>query len=769
MIPIRFEVVSAFDKKEEPATTGIPLEKGVFRDGDLERAAIIADDGAQWPAQFAVTSRWDDGSVRWLLAHILADLPANTEKTCYLAWDGSPGPKKADLLRLNGGAPELDNGVVRARFAAAGAFRIFDSLEVRGISQEPTLIRGPFIKEPGGKEFCICIPPDEWEVLGNGPVRAAVRTKGKHYDGEGKTWLDYTLAVYAWRGKPWLEFDYQFINRETAAGGGYSLELTNEQAGFKYDANYPHEFIGGIEVRIRPESKKRAPVQQKILTSSFNYYIQKAGADQKLSHLVNADTIIETANEMFPEVLFSIYALDWNDGESALTAGIYQAYQNFPKALYSSSDEIHLKLFPEGYSPLKVGQGLARTSRFHLHFRDTVMPEREIVDREYMFELPALPTVDVRQFIKSSVFGNAVDDHFHHPTERFLYRYVDSRSKGLGMLNFGDCPEWEYVKQGRSSGRDVWINNEYDMPHNFMIMLARTADRRYFDYLKAAAEHWYDVDVCHFSEYPYKQGLLYTHSVEHITGQPVPSHQWVEGFLDYYHLTGNIVGYETALGIGESLLELVKLPIYSDAGNIEPREAGWAMRTFLALYRETWEDRWLDACVPIVDVYIDWADRMGSWPSRYPDNYLDRVPFMIQVGLEGLHQYNQIRPEKRIWKTILAVIDDMIRTCYVDRAGTFFGKQSPPVRYLNLNGMALGSMAIAYELTGDSRYIRKGYGLFQWITQENQPPVYDFSKVKRDNFTVIYDCPAGPKRCAQSLLPVLRYYRYAMELVPKKD
>jgi hypothetical protein len=297
-----------------------------------------------------------------------------------------------------------------------------------------------------------------------------------------------------------------------------------------------------------------------------------------------------------------------------------------------------------------------------------------------------------------------------------------------------------------------------------MIMLARTADRRYFDYLKASTEHWYDVDVCHFSEVPYKQGLLYTHSVEHITGQPVPSHQWVEGFLDYYHLTGNIVGYETALEIGENLLELVKLPIYFDAGNIEPREIGWALRAFLALYRETYEQRWLDACAPIVDVYIEWARRLGSWPSPYPDNYQDRVPFMIQVGVEGLFQYYQIRPEDRIKETLLNVIEDLIKQCYVERAGTFFGKQSPAVRYLNLNGMVLGTMAIAYELTGDSGYIRKGYGMFQWITQENAPPVYDFSKIKRDDFTVIYNCPVGPKRAAQSLLPVLRYYRYAMQL-----
>ena len=74
------------------------------------------------------------------------------------------------------------------------------------------------------------------------------------------------------------------------------------------------------------------------------------------------------------------------------------------------------------------------------------------------------------------------------------------------------------------------------------------------------------------------------------------------------------------------------------------------------------------------------------------------------------------------------------------------------------------SLAIAYELTGDRAYMETGLGMFEWITRENQPPLYDFSKYKHDDYTVIYDCPSGPKRCAQTLLPLLHYYRRAVEL-----
>ena len=63
---------------------------------------------------------------------------------------------------------------------------------------------------------------------------------------------------------------------------------------------------------------------------------------------------------------------------------------------------------------------------------------------------------------------------------------------------------------------------------------------------------------------------MYTHSVDHVSRQPVPSHQWVEGFLDYYHLTGNPCGLEAANSIGQGLLELMELPIYHTTATVEP-------------------------------------------------------------------------------------------------------------------------------------------------------------------------------------------------------
>lgn len=59
----------------------------------------------------------------------------------------------------------------------------------------------------------------------------------------------------------------------------------------------------------------------------------------------------------------------------------------------------------------------------------------------------------------------------------------------------------------------------------------------------------------------------------------------------------------------------------------------------------------------------------------------------------------------------------------------FYGKQSPAVRHLNLNGMVLQSLAIAYELTGTGNISMRAWDV-QWISGENLPPCMIF-KIKR--------------------------------------
>ena len=761
MKTIKFETVSRYNKGNVPVTASIPFAKGELLEKDLEEY-FITDGDSTYPYQYVVTSSYDDHSIRFLVLRFFACFEANSPKAFNFGKEKKEAVKKVtpvSLVKEADGAILLSNNKVKVRLGAPNDRLIKDFSTSSGKALATT--EGPFIND-GTNEYVALTGNNGWIVEEQGSLYIVLSTSGKHVSEKKDTWFDYTFRVKFWAEWENVELEYQIVNKEKAkTKSSIELVLDNQQAGLKYDDEYPRELLHGLSFKIKPVKSKE--IKKAIYTSSFNAHAEEVAADEAIASVVNADTILNTANEMFPEVMFSTYGCTWKDSNILLGAEIFQAYQNFPKALHVNKDDIELGLYPTECEPIEFPQGVQKTSRFFLFSMPADTEERMVVDNLLTLEMPPQPYVDPEEYINAGIYGKEVSTLVDPPTERFLYRFIDSRAKGLGFLNFGDCPEWEYSKQGRSKGRDIWINNEYDMVHNFVILFARSGDRRYFDYAKAAMRHWLDVDFCHYSERPYHEGLLYTHSVNHVSGQMVPSHQWVQGFIDYYHLTGEKESIETALIIGNKLEELVKLPMYNVPGMVEPREIGWALRNFIDLYVETYDRKWLDDCLPIVDTYVRWADLMGTWTSPYPDNYMDRVPFMMQVGIGGLYEYYKLAGGEKIKETLLKVIDDIVANCYVPRLDMFLCKMHPSIRFQNLNGMVLETLEIGYRLTGDKRYLEKGLGMFDWITKENAPPIYDFSKIKRDEHTVIYNCPVGPKRFSQTIIPLLRYYTAIME------
>ena len=72
------------DKTAEPLFLAVPFPKGKLRD---ERKVRILDGNASLPLQSRVTSRYEDGSVRFLFLRFLADMPGNKKLTFLLDID----------------------------------------------------------------------------------------------------------------------------------------------------------------------------------------------------------------------------------------------------------------------------------------------------------------------------------------------------------------------------------------------------------------------------------------------------------------------------------------------------------------------------------------------------------------------------------------------------------------------------------------------------------------------------------------------------------
>ena len=71
---IYFDKLYRYPRISEPVSVAIPMKKGTLY--DTEHIAVLQE-GKAVPVQPKVTSRYEDGSIRYLFVRFMADLPAN--------------------------------------------------------------------------------------------------------------------------------------------------------------------------------------------------------------------------------------------------------------------------------------------------------------------------------------------------------------------------------------------------------------------------------------------------------------------------------------------------------------------------------------------------------------------------------------------------------------------------------------------------------------------------------------------------------------------
>jgi hypothetical protein len=84
-------------RRREPTSVSLP-----FAAGDLKKETEVAlsdVSGRRIDAQFDVLARWGDGSIRWLLASFLSDVPAGRQRTLSVRHVDSSEADRPTLVR----------------------------------------------------------------------------------------------------------------------------------------------------------------------------------------------------------------------------------------------------------------------------------------------------------------------------------------------------------------------------------------------------------------------------------------------------------------------------------------------------------------------------------------------------------------------------------------------------------------------------------------------------------------------------------------------
>lgn len=736
MIELIFEKLSRYSRIAEPCSVAIPFAQGVLRD---PADGVVLDGEKPVPLQTRVTATWPDGSIKWLLVHFLADLPGNQKKHfCFDIHKSSDAvPDNPVSIIDSDGRPTLRTGALTLTLCNPGEKGIFYSAKGDAFSFKKDEFKGPLIYSSEGEPWCAEVGEKGWEIMEKGPVRAVLETKGKHRHPSGRMWMDYVLRLYAFAGKPWIQIEYQILNKEKGA----------------------EQKIQGIELNFAPGQGNSLPVQTALATSNYLSDIRKGTGENRLHFRIDADYLLYDANEHIPETMYGTFWADWNHRErGGVCATLYQAYQNFPKALEVGGTQLQIGILPKEGDGIPFIQGVAKTHRLFLQFHGPEATPEELNIRSLQFQMPDRPVIKPEVYRDAGVFENLFLEYKIHKVERKLFNMADSRAKAYGMLHWGDALDMGYTLQGRGNGELVWTNNEYDFPHAAMLMYARTAERRMLDYMLVAAQHWMDVDICHYSEDELRLHGQIEHSAKHATGRVSPCHEWVEGLLDFYHQTGEPSAYEAAIGIGENVVKLLKQPRYQGEGGINARETGWALRSLVALYKETHDDRWLEPAETIVGHFEKWKEEYGGWLAPYTDHTTIRVPFMIAVAVNSLMRYYRVRPQERIKNMVVEAVRDVVENSRLEN-GLFYYKELPSLRRLGNNTLILEALAYAYEFTGEPEFLNAGLPTFHQAISSGSG---GGGNKKKEGDAVVTGGP-GPKGFAQAFHAIAYYYRTVVE------
>lgn len=721
MIKLSFEKIYSTDRINENCYIGLPFKKGELNSNfTAETDVMITDkEGREYASFSRPLAYWNDGSVRWLFTRFEADILANKSAEYYLHTD-----KRRKRIFPDGKIihteDTIDTGAIKVKLGMGE--KLFDYVEYNGKKYE-NAVKLPVLKDKKGN---IYTPETEgWETVETSFITEIIKAKGYHKL-NGKKVYAFEIKLTFNRNKSAFEMAYRLFNTTDERLDINSLVIPTEIDGSKCTtgiSNYKTKFTesNGEEV--------------------FTY--------------IDAEMLKYESNEHNAEVFYGTFFGDLTNAEMGITAGVYQAHQNFPKAVRVSGGRMEVMLVPEGIGNVKMETGMAREQRVMYYFHSSDEDLQSINNRTIIYQMPDKPVVSPEVFKNAGVYPDVFAEGYNYDIELFLMSKADEHSRAYGMMSWGDSPDMGYTAQGRGNGALVWTNNEYDFPHACALQYARTGTRRFLDYVLVTAQHWMDVDVCHYSSDPLIYGGQYEHCHGHILGKHIAcSHEWVEGLLDYYHFTGNRDAYNTAIGIGKNILRLLETPMFHNVGEANARETGWALRSLTALYIETNDEKWLEKCDWIVGHFEEWENKYGLWLAPYTDNTAIRVVFMISVAVGSLMRYYRVHPQEKIKAMILRAVRDLCDNARLEN-GLFYYKELPSLKRLGNNPLILEALTIAYELSGDEEYIRAGLPTLKYVMSYKAAGLSFNKRIEEDS---LIQGAMGTKSFAQLMIPVTVFY-----------
>jgi len=630
---------------------GIPLPPGAVT--DPAGASIVDEAGHVLPSEGKALQRRPDGSIEWLLMDILVPLKGQEDKHIYIEPKAAaqPAVKHPVTVTDDGGRVTLSNGISEVALNRAGG-----SLIAKLVVNGKTLVDGELVDlqvvDGGGKihrasqfgEYAV-------NVTHRNRLRTEVTVEGKHRARDGETFLDFALRFTLTANMPDVQLDHTFYCREPREGkiavravrlvmptkmdGGATKLIRQNVHGFDYTPR---------DLEIAENVELVAANTGDIDNYAATYEGARAahpGAGGSI-FLRNFDSIDEDWSQvpfhMRPGQQSGFRAFNtvhnmravappiigWKDATFTLATTFEHFRQLHPKSIHIDENIITYNIWPEWSIPMQIVMGVSKSHLIWITGEQKALDVNDIIDIQGRWEENYVEPVDISFDPAWPAFCEVLEMHrvLKYQPEKYPLlenllepvpaagnpnRHTYDRLPSIGMFHFG-C--------GVSPDATSCTNNEDDIMVYFPLEhFLRTGHTYAWDHGKETARHYMEVDHCEWSTDMRQHGGFIPHTGHHYIGCVYPSHQWAEGVLAYYYMSGDERAKQAVIGCAENYVWWIYNKI--DTLACDGREAGMPLVNLAAAYRLTGDDRYLEASKQVCEnFFLRWIRETGEF--KYP-------------------------------------------------------------------------------------------------------------------------------------------------------
>lgn len=722
-----------------PAAMGVSLPRGGVT--NVESVQALDPSGAPHPVQATALAQWPDGSVKWALIELPADVPAAPPADIVQAYRVRFSGRKAQTLgdvrcEESADAIVLSNSRLslrfdRARFAVIGE-AVLDGRPIVRDSDPSDII----VQDGKGKRYYASKAKDyKVELEHCGPVRATVRLSGKHTAPDGETFLDFRLRISIYHASPDVLIEHQFTNREDAMPGVKVRSLKVVQ---KFN-------VGDDPVCALTQGSHGVDTIKRPLGGIHQDMTIETGTPLCTSLGLPGPIVTDPRpfNEDFSKMDFHIRSYPgvihssgpWLDVSGRAEGRVQgasvffrQMAENHPKVLENKGNRIVLHVVPQMPEDLHYMQGWSKRHEiaFCFHHGSEAGDAAERDRTWYHLEHRPMVTIPFEWYQSTGVedMDKIMPPKYRkYPILETKFYWVPGRGGSTGMIHWGD----DYggsAREGWAPGA-VGSNNEEDPIYGHILLGLRNDDPGRFESVWRNTRHQTDIDTISYSQDPLRHGANVPHAVDHVRGATYPSHMWITGMVLYYYLTGDPDARAAAIAQAEVNLRFIKKRW--EATTITGREHGWPILNLTTVYELTRDPKYLAGAKKLID---DVERRMNEYGGvYYPHHPYHFGSFANYSIYEGMYNYWKQTGDPQVKKLFLRVIDWLIETEFGERGfsycrnGQFFANLFP--------------LAVAYYMTGDEKYVRAGkVGI---ILMMNYHPIGDWCLRELLHFLALAD------------------------------